>query len=297
MLNDEKREISRHPPADVVRYLRKEVNYSCPICGLPFLSWHHFDPPFHVRAHHDLAGMIALCPGHHKMADSGVYTVAQLRELKREGMSKNRVAFRWPWIPENIAFIFGGSILFGARPALTIDGSTILGARRGRLAESSDFDVLFDLNLKTREGKPIARMEENLFEALTPDLEDFVFTPGTNVFGIEHTSGTKLKLEFHRYTPAKFRLRVRDILPDGLKEGAPMEMARSFATDNEGKIPAVTITGTILTHDVTLKARVRDLQMKMHCYNEEEAIFKGMLFAPTGTLKIVYRGREVIKFG
>jgi hypothetical protein len=127
MTNGEETGLSRRPPADVLRQLREEVNYSCPICGSPFLSWHHFDPPYHTTQHHNPDGMIALCPLHHKMADSGMYSVDQLRILKHKQSDGGRIAYRWPWDPENIAFFFGGNILFGARPVLSILSSQFEG--------------------------------------------------------------------------------------------------------------------------------------------------------------------------
>lgn len=297
MTNKERLSVSRRPPADVLRQLREEVNYSCPICGSPFLSWHHFDPPYHVRPHHNPDGMIALCPLHHKMADSGVYTADQLRALKHGRSETRRITARWPWNPENIAFFFGGSILFGARPVLSIRGNSVLRAYRGKFAQNDVFSVLFDLTLRTRGGQLIARMEKNLFEACTEDLKDFVFTPGANRFEIWHISGTKLRLEYHRYDSTSFERQVCKILDDRLSTDPAMDLAQSFATDSEGKVPVVAITGTILTNDATLKVRAHDLQMTMHCYHDEKATLKSMLFAPTGTLRITHGDEEVLRFG
>ncbi len=290
------RAFSRHPPADVVRQLREEVNYSCPICGSPFLAFHHFDPPYHERPHHNPEGMIALCPQHHKLADSGMYSTKYLRELKHK-QSNNRIAFKWPWEPENIVFFFGGNILFGVRPVLTIREYTVLSVHRDKFTQNDVPRVLFDFDLRTQDGKSIARMERNLFETYTDGLEDFVFAPGGNVFAIEHISGTKLKLAYYRYNMATFERRIRNILDPRLPVETVMDLARGLATDSDGKVPTVTITATILTHDVMLKVRARDLQMTMHCYHDEKAVMKGMLFAPTGSLKIDYKGEEVLKFG
>jgi hypothetical protein len=54
---------SRTPPIAVRRKLRQEVGFACPVpdCGSPYLTWHHFDPPWHVTPQHEPAGMIALC--------------------------------------------------------------------------------------------------------------------------------------------------------------------------------------------------------------------------------------------
>ena len=297
MTNGEETGLSRRPPADVLRQLREEVNYSCPICGSPFLSWHHFDPPYHTTQHHNPDGMIALCPLHHKMADSGMYSVDQLRILKHKQSDGGRIAYRWPWDPENIAFFFGGNILFGARPVLSIRGNSVLRTYRGKFAQNDVSSVLFDLTLRTRGGQLIARMEKNLFEACTEDLKDFVFTPGANRFEIEHTSGTRLRLEYHRYDSTSFERRVRRILDNHLPTDPAMNLAQSFATDTEGKVPVVTITGTILTNDATLRVRAHDLQMTMHCYHDEKATLKSMLFAPTGTLQITHGDDEILKFG
>jgi len=297
MTNKERLSVSRRPPADVLRQLREEVNYSCPICGSPFLSWHHFDPPYHVRPHHNPDGMIALCPLHHKMADSGMYSVDQLRILKHKQSDASHIACRWPWDPENIAFFFGGNILFGARPVLSIRGNSVLRTYPGKFTQDDVSRVLFDLTLRTRDGRLIARMEKNLFEAYTANLKDFVFTPGANRFEIWHTSGTKLRLEYHRYDSTSFERQVCKILDDRLSTDPAMDLAQSFATDSEGKVPVVAITGTILTNDATLKVRAHDLQMTMHCYHDEKATLKSMLFAPTGTLRITHGDEEVLRFG
>ena len=76
--------MNRNPPLNIKRILRQEVNYGCPVpnCGSPLLIWHHFDPLWSVKQHHNPEGMIALCTQHHPMADSGVFSSDQLRRFK-----------------------------------------------------------------------------------------------------------------------------------------------------------------------------------------------------------------------
>jgi hypothetical protein len=71
--------------------LRKEVGFGCPVkdCGNPYLTWHHFDPPWEIAKHkpkperHKVEGIIALCHSHHDEADAGAFTKEQLHALKR----------------------------------------------------------------------------------------------------------------------------------------------------------------------------------------------------------------------
>ncbi len=67
-----------------MRQLRREVGYGCPFpgCGEPFLTWHHFDPPWNVRNHFDPDGMIALCMKHHRVADAKLVGIDDLRSYK-----------------------------------------------------------------------------------------------------------------------------------------------------------------------------------------------------------------------
>src|SRR4051794_9583178 len=82
--------MTRTPPAEVRRALRKEVGFICPVpnCTNPNLTWHHFAPTWSECKHHDPQGMIALCKDHHGQADEGAFTVPQLRQLKRTGAEK-----------------------------------------------------------------------------------------------------------------------------------------------------------------------------------------------------------------
>jgi hypothetical protein len=65
--------VNRTAPVETRKALRREVNFGCPVedCGVPYLEYHHFDPRFSERPHHDLPGMVALCPTHHGFADGG----------------------------------------------------------------------------------------------------------------------------------------------------------------------------------------------------------------------------------
>jgi hypothetical protein len=82
--------MNRDPDESVKKILRQEVHFGCPIenCGSPYLSFHHFDPPWRLRQHHEPGGMIALCLEHHIRADRNAYSIQQLKEMKRSPFLK-----------------------------------------------------------------------------------------------------------------------------------------------------------------------------------------------------------------
>ena len=97
------------------------------------------------------------------MADSGVYSADYLRGLKHRQSGTSRIAFRWPWEPENIAFFFGGNILFGVRPVLAIRRDTVLGVYRDKFTQN-------DVRLLIILASYISPVIEKITLSVTDDL-------------------------------------------------------------------------------------------------------------------------------
>ncbi len=101
---------SRKPPIAVRRVLAAEVGFGCPVdgCARPYLTWHHFDPEWHVEHHHRPEGMVALCREHHDKAGAGAFTAEQLRELKLVGRANTEaVSGRFDILRKDLAFKVG----------------------------------------------------------------------------------------------------------------------------------------------------------------------------------------------
>jgi peptide deformylase len=76
------------------------------------LSWHHFDPPWREKQHHNPDGMIALCLQHAKEADQGAFTTQQLKDMKKQPYLKELEKFpqgRFNWRREQLLLLAGGT--------------------------------------------------------------------------------------------------------------------------------------------------------------------------------------------
>jgi hypothetical protein len=91
--------VSHTPPKSVRELLRREVNFGCPVpdCGVPYLTWHHFDPTSSEmekqrNPQHNPNGIIALCHMHADLADGRRWTPDQLRRMKQNPyVTKDRI--------------------------------------------------------------------------------------------------------------------------------------------------------------------------------------------------------------
>ncbi|MFK7048863.1 hypothetical protein V3Q77_03080 [Flavobacterium davisii] len=187
--------ISRNIPAEVRRELRKEVNFGCPAknCGSPFLSYHHFDPPWHLKKHHNPVGMIALCLHHHKAADNGAYTNEQLQNLKVNPYLKNEdlLIGEISLKRENILFDIGGNYFLGASEIYVRNDEKFIWI---------DFDVegniMLNFDIKSNDGNLIFSMRNNDW-IISTTLEDIESPPAMKKIKVrDNEKDIRLDIEF-----------------------------------------------------------------------------------------------------
>lgn len=151
MISEEK--LSRTPPSAVRRILRREVMFGCPLCGSPHLEYHHFDPPWSIKKHHDPAGMIALCAAHHDQADVGTFTKDQLADLKRK--SRYSVCSSFNWRRKETVFVCGGNYAYKCKSMLQANGFNLIYFEK----DEEGYDTL-SINIYDVCMNPIFRMRK-----------------------------------------------------------------------------------------------------------------------------------------
>lgn len=181
------------PPIDVVRALRREVGFACPVagCGSPFLTWHHFDPPWSVRQHFEAAGMIALCREHHDKADVGAFTVEQLRSLKVGAGGRVPPSGRLDWMRQKLLIATGGCYYYRVDCTLfQFRGSDLI-----TLSRDEDGCVRASAFLPSRPGQARLKMFENVFFDIG-DVSDFECPPSGRLIDARYADGDRLRIEF-----------------------------------------------------------------------------------------------------
>jgi hypothetical protein len=166
-----------------IKALRREVGFCCPICGSPFLTWHHFDPPWHVEQHWRPEGIIALCPICHGNADDaggrlGAYTPDELRAMKRGLIHVVKdVRARFPtWQGKECLLVrIGGCYTDTSGPAISINGIPQISLGRD---DAGLLNLTFEL--RNRHGALLGKMEDNWFTAYPDNIHDMTVTPKTN---------------------------------------------------------------------------------------------------------------------
>jgi hypothetical protein len=158
----------RDPPPSVKCQLRQAQGFVCaiPDCMNPYLYYHHFDPPWREKHHHDPNGMVALCGEHHPKADAGAFTAEQLRDYKRRAAAAApEIKGRFDWLRRDIAIFSGGmlyiendfDVVVNRRPVLWFDrddeGYALLNVRMPQASSSKR--VAIEDNSWVSVGNPV----------------------------------------------------------------------------------------------------------------------------------------------
>ena len=139
--------------------LRAEVRFGCPVqdCGSPYLTYHHFDPPYRTGKSHDPNGMIALCLPHHRVADVGTWTDDNLREMKaRPFLSGDSVGGRLEWLRRDVLVQCGGNCFLNPSILLEVGGRKVIWTQR-----DSKGLLQLSLNITDVDGSEVLVMENN----------------------------------------------------------------------------------------------------------------------------------------
>jgi hypothetical protein len=198
----------RDPPEAVKNQLRAEVGFGCPVygCRLPFLEFHHFDPPWRDRQHHEPDGMVALCVEHHKKADRGVFSKDQLRAFKKSKTSVEEIRGKFDWAGPRQLIRFGGvyfnphRVFSAANPAGLPPGTLDFGVGEQGLLELS-------FVLCAPSGKRLATMDRNTIIADPEGFQSFnVNASATKIKAKVTGQDAVLEIETQRLTRGQLDL-------------------------------------------------------------------------------------------
>jgi hypothetical protein len=188
------KKLRREPPIAVRRQLAKEVGFGCPVegCGSPYLMWHHFDPPWRVREHHEPEGMIAICRDHHSEADAGAFTDAQLREMKHLGRDRSKeLGAKFNWMREDLVAVVGGNFYVRTPIAMRVQDMPVVWFNR-----DEEDRLLVNLQAPTTSGQPRMTMIDNFWMTEGSEEREIVCPPSGRLVSAKYLNGDALKVEF-----------------------------------------------------------------------------------------------------
>lgn len=164
--------MNRTPPEAVRRRLRSEVGFGCPVegCDSPYLTWHHFDPPWAEKEHHNPDGIVAMCVEHHGKADQGAWTKDQLRAFKdpKQNHANDRMQGQFHWKRERLVLLAGGNWWTGCAVLLQCGPIPLIW-----LSRDKDGYELLNLDLFDSDGVPRLQLRDNdwIVDRKVEDLE------------------------------------------------------------------------------------------------------------------------------
>ncbi len=204
------------------RELRTEVGFGCPVegCGSPYLTWHHFDPPWRDGHQHNPNGMVALCLQHHKEADSGAFSPDQLRVLKSDPYLRRvggQPAGHFNWKREQLILEAGGGLAIRCPVLLEMAGRPVIW-----LSSDPDGNQLLNLEILGADGAPAFVMRDNDWLAIA-DVQDLEAPPSVRSLIVRAPrTNVRVAIEFKPMTMDDVRVRLEKWEADGTRASAKL---------------------------------------------------------------------------
>lgn len=295
--------VSRTPKADVRRRLRREVNFGCPFCRSPFLTWHHFDPPWEPQHVHNEPGMIALCSECHRFADGGHYTKEQLRQLKVNPPTSPPKG-RLPWSSSSALVTFGGNAFLlptNRAFSLRVARTEVFGLR---VAENSYLTV--NATIWDTDGDVFCNIEENDIIAHMDTLGDLECKVQAKTISVSSQKCTaQLSLSFDRSEPAplleglsKARRRSRAYPTRELHDmvSRTLEQCVQGLTDSDGLVPSIDVKLNIQGPGFGIGTGRKGIRLDTQGLGYENAVLTGKNFIDS-FICFEYDDEEIVFIG
>jgi hypothetical protein len=194
-------------------------------CGSPYLSWHHFDPPWAIEHHENPEGIIPLCLQHHKEADHGAFTKAQLRELKARPYMKSTnapITGRFHWRRDQILVLAGGNWYLNCEVILRMRGRNVIW-----LSKDENGFELINMDVYDNEGALLFSMRGNDWAAHPASLSELECPPSAKSLVLRgKRRAIHVGLNFREVSPEYLKNKVDELMAEGLR--------RSLASVKEG---------------------------------------------------------------
>jgi len=185
--------LTRRAPKGVREELVKEVGFRCPIegCGVPYLTFHHFGPPWKVKAHHNPAGMVALCSNHAAKADNGYYPDDHFRRLKAEGAGRAAtVSGEFDYLRRNVLAMLGSNMFYNVDTIVEVGGE-----RQVFFERDANGYLLLNFKLPGADGAPRAWMENNVW-VVEPGADYIECPPRGRYLSVDFPNGDHFRVEY-----------------------------------------------------------------------------------------------------
>jgi hypothetical protein len=208
--------MDRNPPISVREQLRKEVHFGCPVsnCGSPYLQYHHFDPSWSEKHHHNPDGMIALCLEHHAQADGGAWTKEQLRHMKEFPYIPSEVRGGFNWQRQDVALIVGGEVFKNPKVILRIYGENVLW-----MEKSVDGDYRLNMIVRDVHGNLVVKIVNNDWLVYNRKVIDINSPPsGKMLTVISRDLGNWLSVRFDDLKLVDFAKKLDSLAKEMAKE-------------------------------------------------------------------------------
>ncbi|MYL70576.1 hypothetical protein GLW00_06935 [Halobacillus litoralis] len=274
------------------RMLRREVGFGCPVegCRVPFLEYHHFDPPFNEGKMHNEDGMIALCPIHHRQADQGAWSIEDLHQMKK-AKKREKPKGRLGWSIDEGVVICGNNYLFS--PSLTL---RMKGKELFKLEQDQKGKISVNTLLWNNQKEIVAEVKNNdmlLNHMIADDID--CMASGKEIYFRAPDNSNFIKIKFERLPIEECLSQAKNCLNQNVNKSVSSKI---IERELNGMINVIKFHTTINEDDFSFRAGDSKITFDFRKVGLGKEDYYGNEHGVNGALNfITENGQELIYLG
>ncbi|MBX0359568.1 hypothetical protein [Halobacillus sp. Nhm2S1] len=274
------------------RRLRREVGFGCPVegCRVPFLEYHHFDPPFKEGKMHNEDGMIALCPIHHRQADQRAWSIEDLHEMKRAN-NREKPKGKLGWSIDKGIVISGGNYFFSSSLTMRIKGKELFKLEQDHKGKISVNALLWD-----NKKEIIAEVKNNDMLINHMKVEDIdCMASGKEILFKAPDESNYVRIRFERQPIEECLSQAKNTLDESV---AAQVLSDIKELEANGMINVIEFSTAIKEDDFIFRAGDSKIIFDFRKAGLDKAEYYGRAHGVNGALNITQKdGKELIYLG
>jgi hypothetical protein len=161
----------------VKREIRKRCGFGCVVCGNSIYDYEHVDPPFAEATTHDPSRMALLCPTHHRLVTSRIWSKEKVEQamLAPAALGRGFASSCFDFEAEHHpTVVFGGATLSRCRVPVAVRGEPLF---RIDAPEEPKAPFRLTAHFFNSRGERSLDIVENEWQALTSNWDVEVAGP------------------------------------------------------------------------------------------------------------------------
>ena len=209
------------------------------------------------------------------MADGGIWTKRDFREMNKNPFVDDVIKIRWPWTAESILMKVGKYLVMGKGSPIRFRKKPIMRFRPEEIETLGRKTTIYDSDIRDEKQNDWLKISDGWLDLPVGKTGDLIFTPQTKSFYAKHEDSTFVELKYQQFKIDKLEEYLRTFMKtEDDAKNLIISIENKNLIDCDEKVNVVSIDGRFVSKDCEIRIKGNKLRYISKLPDKEDFIFK-----------------------